>query len=628
MAARYWVGGAGTWDSTNTANWSATSGGAGGASVPGASDSPTFDSLSGSGTVTFTDTTQNTGTLNLNSANITLSLGAAMTRSGTLIISAGTFTTNNYNLSVIGFTSSSASVRTINLGSSVVTITGSGGVSFGTTANLTLNAGTSQINLSSTGAQLAGGGKTFYNVSWTSTSLGTFDISGANTFNNLTFPGKTSNTLAIANISANQTVNGTLTVSGSTGAAYRLMLRSNVLGTQRTITCAAVAAGLRDVDFRDIAIAGAAAPISGTRLGDCKGNSGITFGAAKTVYYRATGSGAVNASGAWSATSGGAADDTMFPLAQDTAAFPATTYPAAGSTISFSTSYNLGTLDFSARASDALTVEISSDTTLHGNWVSGAALTPASSAAIIFAGRNAQTITSAGRTFTQQFTVDSPGGTVTLQDALTSTRISNNCLSLLQGTFNANNYNVTFTAGGVSSSGTLTRQLDLGSGTWTIGGSGSVWAFFNLNLTVTGSGGVISFTSASAKTFNGGGLQVWPTVNQGGVGTLTFQSSNKLAGLTNTVNGTTISFPTNGTTEFTTFSVAGVSGSPVTLNAVTGSTTLKKATPWKIGVNSIVTGGSNVVASANAEGIDWLVTTNINGLPALPAGGGSFISFF
>jgi hypothetical protein len=34
MADRYWVGGTGTWSSTNTANWSTSSGGAGGASVP------------------------------------------------------------------------------------------------------------------------------------------------------------------------------------------------------------------------------------------------------------------------------------------------------------------------------------------------------------------------------------------------------------------------------------------------------------------------------------------------------------------------------------------------------------------------------------------------------------------
>jgi len=38
MADRYWVGGSGDWTSTSTTNWSATDGGAGGASVPGAAD--------------------------------------------------------------------------------------------------------------------------------------------------------------------------------------------------------------------------------------------------------------------------------------------------------------------------------------------------------------------------------------------------------------------------------------------------------------------------------------------------------------------------------------------------------------------------------------------------------------
>ena len=51
MATRYWVGGAGTWDNVNTANWSATSGGAGGASVPTNTDDVVFNSSSGSGYV-------------------------------------------------------------------------------------------------------------------------------------------------------------------------------------------------------------------------------------------------------------------------------------------------------------------------------------------------------------------------------------------------------------------------------------------------------------------------------------------------------------------------------------------------------------------------------------------------
>jgi hypothetical protein len=53
MADRYWVGGAGTWNTSSTTNWSATSGGASGASVPTAADSVFFDQAS-TYTVTMT----------------------------------------------------------------------------------------------------------------------------------------------------------------------------------------------------------------------------------------------------------------------------------------------------------------------------------------------------------------------------------------------------------------------------------------------------------------------------------------------------------------------------------------------------------------------------------------------
>lgn len=50
MALRYWVRGNGTWNSTNTANWSATSGGLPGASVPTADDDVIFNAQSSGGT--------------------------------------------------------------------------------------------------------------------------------------------------------------------------------------------------------------------------------------------------------------------------------------------------------------------------------------------------------------------------------------------------------------------------------------------------------------------------------------------------------------------------------------------------------------------------------------------------
>ena len=54
MANRYWVGGTGTWDSFTTTQWSATSGGAGGASVPTSADSVFFNSASSATAYTVT----------------------------------------------------------------------------------------------------------------------------------------------------------------------------------------------------------------------------------------------------------------------------------------------------------------------------------------------------------------------------------------------------------------------------------------------------------------------------------------------------------------------------------------------------------------------------------------------
>jgi hypothetical protein len=53
MADRYWVGGSGTWDTTSTANWSSTNGGAGGASAPNINDVAFFNANSGAGTITL-----------------------------------------------------------------------------------------------------------------------------------------------------------------------------------------------------------------------------------------------------------------------------------------------------------------------------------------------------------------------------------------------------------------------------------------------------------------------------------------------------------------------------------------------------------------------------------------------
>jgi len=115
MADRYWVGGTGTWNTTSTTNWSASSGGASGASVPTASDSVIFDQSStytvtltgaltclnftvSAGTVTFSST----GTLAI-SGSLSLVSATVWNATGTITFAAtsgtNTITTNGVSIS-------------------------------------------------------------------------------------------------------------------------------------------------------------------------------------------------------------------------------------------------------------------------------------------------------------------------------------------------------------------------------------------------------------------------------------------------------------------------------------------------------------------------------------------------
>jgi hypothetical protein len=672
MADRFWVGGTASWDATAGTKWAATSGGAGGQSVPTSADDVFFDAASGAvtctvsatatcanlnftgftgtfagssqvqaygslvcgsgmtwsytgtlvfvgpGTLQITCNGKTIGPIQISSTGTpTVELQDAFASSGSITISGGTFTTNNFNVTATQLSSSNSNTRTINLGSSTVTLSlANTSINFATQTNLTFNSGTSQIVCTNNAAGFAiGSGVTFYNVSFTATGITTVTVQGANTFNNLSVTGRTTTGISALSVNADQTINGTLTLSAGTDATRRAFVRSNTIGTTRTLTCAAVAS-LTDIDFRDITIAGAAAPVSGTRLGDCKGNSGITFDAAKTVYYR----GALNAnwnSLVWSFTNGGTADVTAFPLAQDTAVFPSspTPYPTSGNTATINIDYNIGTIDMSARTSNTMTLANSQGPFMYGNLIAGTGVTFSGTGRSTFAGRTTQQITSAGRTYVGAITVNSPSGSVVLQDALLMSTASTTVLVLDAGTFDANGYNVTLSGStaAFSNSGAITRTVAIGSGTWTIAGSGTSWnSATSTNLTVTGTG-TISLTSASAKTFAGGGIQTYPTLNQGGTGTLTVTGSNKFADITDTAIGR-VQFTGGTTNEFTNFSLGGVSGNLLQLGSTnTTQVTLKKPTAWNVGANS-VDSGNNTGLSFVAGGNDFLSISYINGV--------------
>jgi len=115
MANRFWVGGSGTWDAASTTNWSATSGGAGGASAPVAADAVIFDSASGSGTCT-TAAGSTCTTLTFNTSTLSLVLGANHTMAGVFTLTAGAVDLNSYALRCLIFTSTAANARTLAFG--------------------------------------------------------------------------------------------------------------------------------------------------------------------------------------------------------------------------------------------------------------------------------------------------------------------------------------------------------------------------------------------------------------------------------------------------------------------------------------------------------------------------------
>lgn len=623
-STRYWVGGTGNWN--DTARWSTSSGGAGGASLPRSHDNVVFDSLSNataytatvnaitggnrckaltvagpaSGNVTLAGTTAlfihddiilpATGLTRTYSGEITLTgtgVGKTITTNGVtlssnlilngvgaewalasalnngvnvLTVINGSFNTGIYNLTIGALVSSSNHSRTIDFGSSTNVIAGN--INFGTTessrAALTFAAGTSQINFSNGAATLNGNNQTFYNFSFTSTAIGTIPINGTNTFNNLTVVGRTSAGLGVLSLTANQTINGTLTLSAGTNATMRTSVQSNTIGTTRTLTCAAFSG--TDADFRDITIAGAAAPASGTRLGNCKGNSGITFVAGANKYWNLAGGGNWSATG-WATSSGGAVSNDNFPLAQDTCLFEATGLNS-GSSITINASYNIGTIDMSARTTNTMTLATASQSpSIYGNWINGTGVTLSGTGTLTFAGRGSQTITSAGATFTQRLAVSSSGGSVTLQDAFVS---SNNAEHNL-GVLDTNDFNLSLSSLTLSQTN-LSRTLAIGSSLVTLSGGFTYSA--SVNLTVFTGTGTISLTSASNKTFAGGSISYSGiTLNQGGAGMLSVTGNNTFANITNTYSATgatTIAFAAS-TQRVGNFTATGEAGRVLTI---------------------------------------------------------------
>jgi hypothetical protein len=148
MADRYWVGGNGTWNGTNTTNWSTTSGGPGGASVPTALDAVFFNTSSGTSGNTVTVATvnptcfslsQTSGSPGINGNGTTIYIGDSAGRgagSGTVTTAGSFFSFGSINL--YGNTVAPASSISITSTNSSGFLTLDGGL-FNLTSNLSSN---------------------------------------------------------------------------------------------------------------------------------------------------------------------------------------------------------------------------------------------------------------------------------------------------------------------------------------------------------------------------------------------------------------------------------------------------------------------------------------------------------
>ena len=152
MADRYWVGGTGNWSSTNTVNWSATSGGAGGVSVPTAADNVFFDVNSNVGTSAFTVTMQNSprvcNDFTASGLDGTMTLGGAiaLTVSGSLTFQATNFTRSYTGTTTFNATTTGKTITTNGVTLASVTFDGVGG-GWTLGSALTLNLSTAAISL-------------------------------------------------------------------------------------------------------------------------------------------------------------------------------------------------------------------------------------------------------------------------------------------------------------------------------------------------------------------------------------------------------------------------------------------------------------------------------------------------
>lgn len=685
MASRYWVGGTGNWDATTT-HWSASSGGASGATAPTATDDVFFDANSGASAVVtvvagggvcqnFT-ATGFTGSFTISGANLTingnatfagrtysgtngiimnstaaatrtitsggatisvtqgLTLGPtgvagsstwsfqdAITVAQTLTFNSGTLLTNGFAMTWGVLSSQNSNTRTLNITNSQVTIT-AGGTAW-TTLSASSSVAGSNLTTITTGSTI-----TFTGLSAQATGLGVGGTLNNVVFSgggptmsigtpatpvcvNLTITGTANKTDAIAfsSVSVYQ-ITGTLTATGNS-VTNRLLLAANPIsgaswGDPARGNVSAAAVSIANCDFADVKATGAAVPWTGTGgVGDCGGNSGITFTPAATQTWNATSGGNYSDVTKWSGSPARVPlpqDDVIFQQAFVGAALISFDMPRAGRNHDFTGSTIAGT---------SLGCNwITTASTIFGSLtlISGMA-NSAGATQLTFAGRGNHTIAANGSVLGAGAAFCAAGGTYTLATDLTTGSIGvPRSIAFICGTLDLNGRNLTCLSfiQNVANTAAGGRTLKLGSGTLTITGTGNVY-WIQFATTVIPGTGTITLTdvSATGKTIFCGGAS--PCGNHltipGGGGTLSVNAST-FAGTVTITGPKTVTI-----TQTQTFGA-----NAFVLNASAGNL---------ITINSSVVGTRATMSSSTTVNADYLSVTDITAAGVIPFGAGA-----
>jgi len=338
--ARYWVGGAGTWDTSDTSHWaSSTPSGTPGASVPTASDDVFFDAagtytvtctgalacrdftvsagvvefaLSGSsdltisgsmalssGTVsawasnlgtTFNSTTSKIITTNnvaigaptFNGVGGTWTLGSAFSvNNGTIILTNGTFSTSasNYAVTSSNFNSNNSNTRTLNLNASTYTLTSTQWTCT-TSTNLTVSGSGATVTMTSGSAKtFAGGGANWGAITLDQGGAGRITISGSNTFANISNSYNATGATSIRFTSGTTQTVTSFTAAGASGNI--LTIDSTTPATAATLSKASGTVSVSFLSIQDSTATGGATwnALNSTNV---SGNTGWVFSAPTT----------------------------------------------------------------------------------------------------------------------------------------------------------------------------------------------------------------------------------------------------------------------------------------------------------------------------------------------------------